>query len=157
MLGGRLAGAAIAGSIGTNQPQLYELRLASGRVATSLQPVGADGFAAAADTAAIYLYRRADAGPATPLRVLVDGKEAGQLGPGQYLALNWRDKRRDMAICVQGEQEKCHTFMPLFGTTTFLACAPGSGAAAPTVQPVAAKEGLFQLKHIKARERKPAN
>ncbi|AII51028.1 hypothetical protein [Hymenobacter sp. APR13] len=153
---GGLMGAALATS-GTNQPQAYELRLASGRVATSLQPVGADGFAAAADTAAIYLYRRADAGPAAPLRVLVDGKEAGQLGPGQYLAFSWRDKRRDMAICVQGEQEKCHTFMPLFGTATFLACAPGDGAVAPTVQPVAAKEGLFQLKHIKAREKRPVN
>ncbi|MBC6697899.1 hypothetical protein [Hymenobacter sp. BT190] len=155
MVGG-LMGAALASS-GTNQPQLYELRLASGRVVTSLQHASIGGFTPAADTAAIYLYRRADAGPAAPLRVLVDGKEAGQLGPGQYLAFSWRDKRRDMVICMQGEQEKCHTFMPLFGTTTFLACAPGSATVAPTVQAVAAKEGLFQLKHIKAREKKPAN
>lgn len=154
ILGG-LAGAAIASSIGTNQPQLYELRLASGRVVTSLQPSGAGGFAAA-DTAAVYLYRRAEAGGDAPLRVTVDGKEAGQLSPGQYLALSWRDKRRNMAICVRGErEEQCHTFMPLFSTTTYLACTPDSATAAPTLQPVAAKEGLFQLKHIRARAKKP--
>jgi hypothetical protein len=156
MLGG-LAGAAIAGSIGTNQPQLYELRLASGRVVASRQPAGVGGFAAAADTAAVYLYRRAEAGEAPPLRVTVDGKEIGQLGPGQYLALSWRDKRRDMAICVQGAQAQCHTFMPLFGTTTYLAYTLGNGTAPPALQPVAAKEGAFQLRHIKAREKKPVN
>ena len=156
VLGG-LAGAAIVGSSGTNQPQLYELRLASGRVITSLQPASAGGFAPEADTAAVYLYRRTETDTTAPLRVLVDGKEVGQLGAGQYLALSWRDKRRDMVICVQGEQEKCHAFAPLFGTATYLACIPGSAAAPATVQPVAAKEGVFQLKHIRARERKPVD
>lgn len=148
VLGG-VAGAALA-SAGTNQPQLYELRMASGRVVPSLQPRTVGGFATP-DTAAVYVYRRADA--AAPLQVLVDGKPAGTLGPDQYLALTWRDRRRDMTICLRSEgQETCHTFVPVFTTATYLLCTPGGAGAAPALQPVPAKEGVFRLKHIRARE-----
>lgn len=157
LLGGAVGGA-VAGAISTNHPQLYELRMASGRVVASLQPAAPEGFAEA-DTAAVYVYRRATAVPGGPLRVLVNGKEAGTLGPNQYLALTWRDRRRDMAICLQGDgAEACHSFVPLFGGVTYLACTAGTAPAAPLgLQPVPAKEGVFYLKHIKAREKKPAN
>ena len=148
MMGGALGGA-IAGAASANKPQLYELRMASGRIVASLQPSDANGFAAT-DTAAVYFYRRADA--AAPFQVLADGKPVGTLGPDQYLALSWRDRRRDLKICVQDPKgAACHTFVPLFGTATYLLYTPG---ATPAIQPVAAREGAFRIKHIKQREKK---
>ena len=148
VMGGALGGA-IAGAASANKPQLYELRMASGRVVTSLQPNDASGFTAA-DTAAVYLYRRTDA--AAPLQVLADGKPAGTLGSDQYLALSWRDRRRDLKICLQDPNGNvCHTFVPVFGTATYLLYTPG---ATPTIQPVATKEGVFRIKHMKLRDKK---
>lgn len=81
--------------------------------------------------------------------MLADGKPAGTLGPDQYLALSWRDRRRDLKLCLQDPNgDVCHTFVPVFGTATYLLYTPGT---TPAIQPVAAKEGVFRIKHMKLR------
>jgi hypothetical protein len=143
---GGLAGAAIV-SAATNGPMKYELSMLTG----NLRPLGTRDSFTDADSAAVYVYRRADAGPATPLQVLVNGKAVGTLGPDQYLALAWRDRRHDMAICLQGPGETCYTFVPLFGTATYLAYTQETATSKPELKVVPPKQGAFQIKHLKAR------
>jgi hypothetical protein len=145
---GGLAGAAIV-SATTNGPMEYELSALTG----NLRPWGAVDSFTNADSAAVYVYRRAGAGPATPLQVLINGNTVGTLGPDQYLALAWRDRRRDMAICLQGPGEICYTFVPLFGTATYLAYTQEIATDKPELKAVPVKQGAFQIKHLKARRR----
>jgi hypothetical protein len=113
-----MAGTVVGGAASANKPQLYELRMASGRVVTSLQPADVSGFTPT-DTAAVYLYRRPDA--AAPLQVVADGKRVGTLGPDQYLTLSWRDRRRDLKVCLQDPKgDVCYTFVPIFNTATYI-------------------------------------
>jgi len=144
ILGG-LAGAAIVSATSNTGPMDYEMSVVTG----NLQPRRApDGFGAAADTAAVYLYRRADASPAEPLQVLVDGKAAGTLGPNQYLALTWLDRRRDMSICLLDAGKTCYTLLPIFGTATYLMYGQKKAADQPALQTMPAKEGAFHLRHL---------
>lgn len=153
LLGG-VVGAAIANATSNaSMPMDYEMSVATGNLQL-LRPV--KGFAAPADTATIYLYRRTDASPTTPLRVLVNGKLVGTLGPDQYLPLAWNDRRHDMAICIEGTEETCHTFLPIFGRATYLVYDRKSAADKPTVRAVAQKEGVFHIKHLKARDKRGA-
>ncbi|WP_345113370.1 hypothetical protein [Hymenobacter algoricola] len=149
MVGGIVGGAigsAIAG--GGHEPMEYEMSPTTGNLLALRAP---DGFAAAADTAAVYLYRRVATSFGPPVQVLVDGKDAGTLGPEQYLALTWRDRRRDMTICLQDAQHTCHTFLPVFGTTTYLNYSQKKAGEQPALQLMPAKEGLFHLRHLKLR------
>ena len=151
IVGGAI-GATIAGALATD-PLDYDLNATTGIIHPLSTP---DGFVPPADTAAVYLYRRTT-GLVGAFQITVDGKPAGSLGPDQYLALTWRDRRREMRICLQSERgtEVCFRFMPLFGTTTYLACMVEPSTLAPVVRPVPTKEGAFQLKHLKLREKHP--
>jgi hypothetical protein len=144
-LAGGVAAAAMAGG---KEPMPYELSVITGNLVAQRS---ANDFATA-DTAAVYLYRRAATSAGPPLQVLVDGKEAGTLGPEQYLALTWHDRRRDMTICLLDEQRTCYTLVPLFGTTTYLNYAQNKDTHLPAVQPMPTKEGAFHLKHLRLRE-----
>ena len=61
-----------------------------------------------------------------------------------------------MAICVQGAEETCHTFLPIFGRATYLAYGQKSATDKPMIRSVAQKEGIFHIKHLKAREKREA-
>jgi hypothetical protein len=145
---GLAGGVAAAVMAGGKEPMPYELSVVTGNLVAQ-RP--AEGFATA-DTAAVYLFRRAATSAGPPLQVLVDGKEVGTLGPEQYLALTWHDRRRDMTICLLDEQRTCYTLVPLFGTATYLNYARTKEGNQSTVQPLPAKEGAFHLKHLKLRE-----
>ncbi|RSK36146.1 hypothetical protein [Hymenobacter metallilatus] len=151
-----LAGAALAAATlpDGSLPQRYELHLTTGRVvAHSLPTVGADGFVRE-DTAAVYLYRRPDSQPTQAVTVQVDGRQVGELLPGSYLALSWRDRRREMNLCVRGQAETCKVFVPDFAAATYLECGFGSSTeAAPTLKAVPPKEGVFYLKKFRSRQR----
>ncbi|UOG76132.1 hypothetical protein MTX78_05925 [Hymenobacter tibetensis] len=151
ILGG-LAGAALVAATSTNEPQLYKLRMTSGRVVSSMkQAVSANGFAAP-DTAAIYLYRRQDAAPTQPLVVTLGGREVGTLAPNSFLALSWRDRRQAMELCVRGGQPQCQSFVPDFTTATYFECSvPKGGGPTPAVVKTSPKEGTFYVHRFRVR------
>lgn len=150
-IAGGLVGTAVVSAL-ANGPADYELSATSGQLLP--RPTTDTAFPApAADSAAVYLYHRSNTKTtAAAAPVTVGGRPVGTLAPNGYLALTWRDLRREMMVCVGAT---CYSFLPVPGTTTYLAYQPA--APAPTLQPVATKEGVFQLKHIRAREKQPAN
>ncbi|MBD2721914.1 hypothetical protein [Hymenobacter armeniacus] len=152
VMGGAL-GAALAGAAnGTNVMAPYELHLASGRVVAA-QDAGqtdADGFATAPDTAKIYVYRRPDAAKDQVVTFSASGRPAAALQARQWTALTWQDRRHELKLCVQVGQgpESCKAFVPDFSQPTYLECVVPAGGGAPTLRPVPAKEGLFELRRI---------
>lgn len=147
---GGLAGMAIVSAL-ANDPVDYELNVTTGLLYPL--PTTTTAFAdAATDSAAVYVYHRSNARSGAAVPVIVASKPVGTLGADQYVSLAWRDLRREMNVCVG---TTCYSFLPVPGSTTYLAYQETNSPA--TLKPVAAKEGLFQLKHIRAREKKPAN
>ncbi|GAA4018114.1 hypothetical protein GCM10022408_34790 [Hymenobacter fastidiosus] len=88
------------------------MQLATGRVQAQA-PRHAPGAASPgrADTAAVYMYRRADAAPDKPLTLLAGGRVVGTLLPNGSLAVRWHYRRRDLALCVQGNANTCFSFV----------------------------------------------
>ncbi|MBF9222020.1 hypothetical protein [Hymenobacter ruricola] len=148
LVGGALAGA-VGGGAGPMAP--YELHLASGRVvaAQNAGQTDADGFATAPDTAKIYVYRRPDSNKES-VTFNATGKPALTLQARQWTALTWQDRRQELRLCVQAGAgpESCQAFVPDFSQPTYLECVVPSGGGAPTLRPVSAKEGLFELRRI---------
>jgi hypothetical protein len=149
---GGLLGAAIAGAAnGPNIMAPYELHLASGRVvaAQNAGQTDADGFATAPDTAKIYVYRRPDSSKES-VTFNATGKPALTLQARQWTALTWQDRRQELKLCVQvgAGPETCRAFVPDFSQPTYLECVVQAGGGAPTLRPVSAKEGVFELRRI---------
>jgi hypothetical protein len=143
VLGGAIGGAIAAGAT-DDQPTDYTLNMVTGRISQFADP----GMPALADTAMLYVYRRAG-GP--PVQVLLNDKPVGELGDNQLLALPWTDKEHEPRLCLGPAPGKCLSFLPTFGQAAYFKVSRNpADAAKPPLEQVPEKEGLFDLKLIRA-------
>jgi len=156
---GGLLGAAVAS--GANRARTldgYEVHLASGRVVPIEEPgqVGADGFSNAVDTAAVFVYRRPGPASAPAVTFTATGQAPSSLQAREWTAITWRDRRRELKLCVQlgTAPEACREFVPDFTGPTFLECVVPAGGGPPELRVVPAKEGRFELKRIQLMAKK---
>ncbi|GAA4370870.1 hypothetical protein GCM10023185_45760 [Hymenobacter saemangeumensis] len=155
---GGLAGAAIASVANSAGPlALYELHLASGRVVPA-ETAGTDaqGFATAADSAGVFVFRRSGGNDGQSVTLSATDQPATALAARSWTAIRWRDRRRELKLCVQvgsGRQD-CQEFIPDFSQPTFLECIVPSGGDPPILRVVSAKEGRFEVKRMQLLERK---
>jgi|GEM_PF-1504849 len=150
---GGLVGAAIAGAVNSAQPfDPYEVHLATGRVVPAHEPgqPGAPGFEAGPDSAAVYVYRRPGAAKDQVVQLSANGQPTRELPARHYLALTWRDRRQALRLCAQlgTTPGACREWVPDFSQPTYLECVVPAGGGAPTLRPVSAKEGQFELRRL---------
>ena len=152
VLGG-IVGAAIAGAANGAAPMdLYELHLASGRVVPAQEAgqAGTNGSATAPDSARVYVYRRFDSPKEQLVSLSATDQPTTVLHARQWRSLIWRDRRRDLKICIQvgSGPENCREFVPDFSQPTYLECTVPPNGGAAVLRPVPANEGLFELRRI---------
>ena len=94
MVGGALARTRVPDH--TAEPMAYGLDLGTGAAA----PYPSLHSPVRADTAYVYIYRSLQAIGAEPLKVYVDGRQMGSLGPGQYLELPWFHLSKPLELCI---------------------------------------------------------
>ncbi|MDQ2792398.1 MAG: hypothetical protein M3Y12_00095, partial [Bacteroidota bacterium] len=154
VVGGAL-GAAIVGAAANAEPPTlpYEIHLASGRV-LPVPEAGQPGAARAPkppDTARVYVFRRADSPKDRAVALHVNG-QAGQALPAcQWVVLRWTDRRQEMSICAQpgAAPDNCHRFVPDFSQPNYFECVVPADGSPPTLVPVAAKAGAFEIRRIR--------
>ncbi len=141
-IGGAIAAAATAG-----KPADFTLDMVTGAVSPFSETSGP----APADTALIYVYRRAGSTP-TPVRVFLNGKVVAELGEWQFATIPWTDKLHEVSLCLENAPGRCASFIPAFGRTAYVEIARNmADAAKPPLEQVAAKKGVFDLRVIHAR------
>ena len=140
-------GAGIAAASTTSKPADFTLDMVTGAVSPFRETSGP----APADTALIYVYRRAGTTPG-PTRVLLNGKVVAELGEWQFATIPWTDKLHEVSLCLEGAAGQCAAFIPEFGRTAYVEVARNpTDAAKPALEQVAAKKGVFDLRVIRAR------
>ncbi|SFQ50001.1 hypothetical protein [Hymenobacter arizonensis] len=146
-----LVGVAIASAAnGARQMDLYELRLASGRVVPVQDDAQTNGFAKAPDSVRVYVYRRTDAAKNKTVTFSASGQNSMELQARNWTALTWRDRQHELKLCVRlgTGPEGCQEFVPDFSQPTYLECTVPADGGAPVLRAVSAKEGLFELRRI---------
>ncbi|MBF9236643.1 hypothetical protein I2I05_04470 [Hymenobacter sp. BT683] len=144
---GGAAGGAIAAVATSGKPADFTLDMVTGAVSPFAEASGA----AAADTAMIYVYRRASNSPG-PVQVLLNGKVVAELDAHQFAAIPYTDKVREVSLCLQTAPGRCTAFIPTFGTTSYVEIARDlADPANPLLERVAVKKGVFDLRVIRAR------
>ena len=140
-------GAGIAAAATTGKPADYTLDMVTGNVSPFRETSGPPP----ADTALIYVYRRAGVTP-KPTRVLLNGKVVAELNEWQFVAIPWTDKLHEVSLCLEDIPGRCASFIPEFGRTAYVEIARNSAdATKPALEQVAAKKGVFDLRVIRAR------
>lgn len=140
-----LAGGAIAAVATTGRRQSYTLDMATGRVADFTYQEQL----LRRDTAAVVIFRR-PGGAKEPLRVLLEGKELGQLGPNAMLELPWASKTREVTVCLE-KTGICYSFIPDFTTVNYVELQAKTDAEPPALQLVPSKEGIFYTKKMRSK------
>ncbi|MCB2377673.1 hypothetical protein LGH70_08780 [Hymenobacter sp. BT635] len=143
---GGLAGAAIAAATTQGNQQEYTLDMATGRVADF------DYFdlLAQRDTALVVVYRR-PGGSKAPLTVLLNGQELKTLPTNDFVLIPWTDKTRELNLCLQNAESGCYSFIPMFGTTTYVELKARAEGDTPALEYVPVKEGEYYVKKMRRR------
>ncbi|WP_426060885.1 hypothetical protein [Hymenobacter sp. B1770] len=141
-LGGAIAAAATSG-----RPGDYTLNMVTGGVS----PFADAGTTPLADTATIYVYRRASSVPGS-VRVLLNGTAVAELGEYQFVAIPYTDKLREASFCLQTAAGRCMSFIPAFGGSSYVEVARNfADATKPALEKANEKKGVFDLRVIRAR------
>lgn len=147
-LGGAVGGA-VAAAATMGKPGDFTLDMVTGAVSPFAEASGA----APADTALIYVYRRASSAPG-PVQVLLNGKAVAELDAYQVVAIPYLDKVNEVSLCLQTAPGRCVAFIPTFGTASYVEIARNpADPAKPPLERVAAKKGVFDLRVIQARNK----
>ena len=142
-------GGAITAAATTGKPANFTLDMVTGAVSPFSETTGP----APADTALIYVYRRAGTMP-KPVRILLNGKVVAELNEWQFAAISWTDKLQEVPLCLEVIPERCAAFIPEFGRTAYVKIARNpTDAAKPALEQVAVKKGVFDLRLIRAHTR----
>ena len=88
-------------------------------VTGAVSPFSETNGPAPADTALIYVYRRAGITP-KPVRILFNGKVVAELNEWQFAAISWTDKRQEVTLCLEDIPGRCTAFIPEFGRTAYV-------------------------------------
>ena len=147
-LGGAVGGA-IAAAATSGKPGDFTLDMVTGAVSPFAEASGA----APADTAMIYVYRRAGSTPG-PVQVLLNGKVVAELDAHQFAAIPYLDKVREVSLCLQTAPRRCTAFIPTFGTASYIEIAGNlTDSTKPLLERVAVKKGVFDLRVLRARNK----
>ena len=151
---GGLVGVAIASAaMGPDVMALYELNVASGRVvpAQHSEQTDADGFVRAPDTARVYVYRRGNPGDGPVVRLRAANQPPQDLPARQWQQIAWTDRRHELRLCAETNQQPaaCEEFVPDFSQPNYLECIVSAAGGPPTLVPVPAKEGAFEVKRLR--------
>lgn len=141
LIGGVIAGATTGGMHDhTAEPMAYGLDLQTGAVGPY------PGHAAVRpDTAFLYVYRAPEYTAAPPLKVVVEGREIGALGPGQYLEVPWARFGKPLHLCIGNwpVPNPCQYLVPNTAQLNYLKI--NAPAAAPPWQWVPPAQGAADL------------
>ena len=88
-------------------------------VTGAVSPFSETNGPAPADTALIYVYRRAGTTP-KPVRILLNGKVVAELNEWQFAAISWTDKLQEVTLCLEDIPGRCTAFIPEFGRTAYV-------------------------------------
>jgi hypothetical protein len=147
-VGGAIAAASTTGKLGD-----FTLDMVTGVVSQFAEAGGP----APADTALVYVYRRASSTPG-PVQVLLNGKVVAELEAWQSVAIPYTDKVHEVSLCLQTAPGRCTAFIPTFGTASYVEIARTiTDPAKPPLERVPVKKGVFDLRVLQAHTKAASN
>ncbi len=151
-LGGAVGGA-IAAAATTGKPGDFTLDMVTGTVSPFAEGSGP----APADTALVYVYRRASSTPG-PVQVLLNGKVVAELEAWQSVAIPYTDKVHEVSLCLQSAPGRCTAFIPTFGAASYVEIGRTvTDPAKPPLELVPVKKGVFDLRVLQAHAKSAGN
>ncbi|HEX8507640.1 MAG TPA: hypothetical protein VF630_19920 [Hymenobacter sp.] len=152
VIGGAIGGAVARTSVvdHTAEPMVYGLDLVTG----ALGPYPGPRTPVRPDTAYVYVYRPMQAAAsAAPVKVYVEGREVGALGPGTYLEMPWARYGKPMRLCLEGlpTRSPCQYLVPNAAQLNYLKLDPAN--ATQPWQWVPARQGSADLDELDKRGR----